>query len=338
MVSFKKTVEQSEPTLLLPNLYAVYNAGSVGVGNLAAYVHAGITAGGGTLKWDDGTVSTQGYTSGGHKASVEASSVYYGVNIGVAYASADNTVAVSAGIRTLMPKRSVKISDALTSSGVAEGKIEYDAIGCAPIIGLAVKPMKDLTIALRYEFETDLEFKYSISGNPVGRGLIILMGYKDGMKNDQNLPAMAAIGLEYKASSELTVLFSFNKYYLSQAYNVNLGDDDFRSGWEASIGATYQVMPELKVGAGFMYNDIGVEKDIYDLGDFFTISTNPPLNSISIAIGGTYVVMPGLDLTLACSWTHYLPESYDFQKLGTIKGEYRKEVYDIAIGVGYKAF
>ena len=53
-----ESVEQSEPTLLLPNFYAVYNFGELGPGKLAAYLHAGIPAGGGTLKWDDGTAGT----------------------------------------------------------------------------------------------------------------------------------------------------------------------------------------------------------------------------------------------------------------------------------------
>jgi hypothetical protein len=52
------TVEQNEPTLLLPNLFTVYNKGRIGPGSLAAYFQAGVVAGGGTLKYDDGTVGS----------------------------------------------------------------------------------------------------------------------------------------------------------------------------------------------------------------------------------------------------------------------------------------
>ncbi|MDR1211385.1 MAG: hypothetical protein LBK40_04040, partial [Spirochaetaceae bacterium] len=44
-----KTLEQDEPTWFLPNLYAVYNFGRMGPGLLAAYLQAGIVAGGGNL-------------------------------------------------------------------------------------------------------------------------------------------------------------------------------------------------------------------------------------------------------------------------------------------------
>ncbi|MDR2739857.1 MAG: hypothetical protein LBB68_08520, partial [Treponema sp.] len=45
-------------TPALPNLYAVYNFGRLGAGNLALFFQGGVTAGGGDLDWQDGTAGT----------------------------------------------------------------------------------------------------------------------------------------------------------------------------------------------------------------------------------------------------------------------------------------
>ena len=127
---------------------------------------------------------------------------------------------------------------------------------------------------------------------------------------------------------------------------MNFSDDTFTTGWEASIGATYQVMPELKVGVGFIYTCIGAEDALCESqGDLLTVSAQLPLDSYTIGLGATYAVMSNLDITLAGSWTHYIPKSYDFALYsdamgayipGKLEGKYKKDVYNIGVGVGYK--
>ena len=345
-----KTVDQSEPTLFLPNLYAVYNAGQVGLGNLAVYMQLGITAGGGTLKWDDGTAGTQGALAplaGGNpilKQEFEATSVYYGISAGLAYASPDNTVAVSAGARVLIPKREIKLSTAIgaaANSGSAD--IEYDAVGWAPIIGFSVKPIKDLALSLRYEFETVLYMDYSVSTSGLLAGslqsALAAKGFSDGKKANSNMPAMLSLGAEYKVNSELTVLLGLNRYYLSKC--ESFGDDEYNTGYDASIGATYRVMPELLVGCGFSYTGIGVEDKYYENSDnLLFASAMMPLDQLTFGVGGTYTVMPGLDVTLSFLWGHYLSDSWDVDlgTAGKLEVEYKKDVYDVAIGVSYKVF
>jgi long-subunit fatty acid transport protein len=319
-------------------LFAVYNLGQVGAGNLATYIHMGVAGGGGTVKWDDGVVATYLPTlSGGTAVSVEASSVYYAVNVGASYASKDNTVAVSLGGRLIMAKKTMEMT--VKANGATAGEMDYDATGFAPIIGLAVKPIQDLTLSARYEFETELEFEYSAKGSLAG---------KDGFKPNENLPGAVFFGAEYKVNSDLVVGLAYNKYYISQT--AIFGDDLYRSGWELSVGATYKVMPALRVGAGLAYSDIGVENGFYDhnagavatspeAARFLSTSTTMPMSSIILSCGVIFEVMPGLDLTAAFGWQHFLPESFkDTSGAGAFKGEYRKEYYATAIGVSYKAF
>jgi long-chain fatty acid transport protein len=91
----KETYEQSTPTILLPNVYLVYNAGQIGMGKLAVFGQAGVVAGGGSLEWSDGTAGLEaaailvGSSSSSVlrnlDAKVKGSSVYYAFGGGVAY-------------------------------------------------------------------------------------------------------------------------------------------------------------------------------------------------------------------------------------------------------------
>jgi len=370
--------DQSEPTPVLPNLYAVYNFGQLGAGNLAINFQAGIVAGGGTLKWDDGTAGSTlallgiGLTTsapvvaGGYNhptgaitsQSLEVSSVYYNIGLGVSYSFLDNMVAVNLGGRVVMPKRSLKLEAAYAAGYTLEGEYEYDATGYTPIIGICVKPMTGLTIGLRYEFETDLEFEYNektFASNDtyvglVAGGILSNGGIKDGNKFNSNLPAILAAGVEYVVMPGLTVAVQGTYYFLSSAdlgttYDSSTGlavcdtNEFYDDGWEVSLGVTYQVMTELKVGIGFLYTVQGAKDDLFNSQyTVLTTSANPALNSWAVGLGGTYALANlGLDITLTGSWTHYLSEDYEFvhAKLGTFSGKYEKDVYNIGVGIGY---
>jgi len=395
--SSSDSYEQSEPTPVLPNLYAVYNFGQIGAGNLAINFQAGIVAGGGTLKWDDGTAGStfalnglsaslaggavtelganaaQGVFGPTKSTSLEVSSVYYALGLGASYSFLNNMVAVSLGGRVVMPKRSLKIEGEYTlNSGTVAGEYEYDATGYTPIIGICVKPITGLTIGLRYEFETDLEFEYSqesldvngasaISAGYLKTGVTALLtksGISDGGKFNQNLPAILAAGAEYVVMPGLTVMAQGTYYFMKSADLGNVYDsgqdtttvigevnDLYNNGWEFSIGATYQVMPELKVGAGFLYTSQSAKSDLFNTQyTILTTSANPSLDSWAIGLGGTYTIANlGLDITLTGSWTHYIPEDYAFthvpaaggNSLGSFSGEYKKDVYNIGFGIGY---
>jgi len=377
-LGFKDEYSQSEPTILLPNVYAVYNFGQIGAGKLAVYGQLGVSAGGGTLKWDDGTAATFGVLlgifgvadSGNPSAPTatikltknyfEASSAYYTFNAGVSYAFLDDMVSLSVGGKAVMAKRSLIVEGAgigldakFKPVGTAsiKGEYEYDATGYTAVFGLDVKPVKELTLAARYEMETDLEFEYdqkelsgtSTSGLVVvsATGVLANAGISDGKKVNNNLPQILSLGAEYKVLPELAVMVDGNIYFLSKA-DMNGTEDYFGTGWEAGFGAKYQVMPVLTVGVGYMYTvQSAKEKYFNSQATFLNCAGNPPLDSHTFGLGATYTVIENLDLTLAGAWTHYLPESYSFGSTAAIggiemAGEYKKDVYNIGIGVGYK--
>jgi long-chain fatty acid transport protein len=371
--------KQSEPTLVLPNVYAVYNFGQLGMGKLAAFAQAGIVAGGGTIKWDDGTVGSNLFaltkgtgpasietsldaisgntaTFNGATTSSEASSVYYSFGGGVSYSFLEDMLSASIGAKYVMARRTGKVDGTLNYTvlaGPAAGtfkidivdEYEYEANGITPVFGFDAKPMKELTIGVRFEMETDLEFDYTqkkadASSNnafvntnvaPVVAGQ--LPDY-DGLKANQNLPQILSLGAEYVVMPELTVSVASNIYFIGDADMEGL-EDSFGTGYEIGFGAIYKVMEPLKVGGTFMYTNQAV-KDEYleDDASLLTTSANPILDSLMFGLGATYTVLPNLDVTLAGNWVHYLP--VDVDTAGGLEISYEKEVYTIALGVAYK--
>jgi long-subunit fatty acid transport protein len=123
-------------------------------------------------------------------------------------------------------------------------------------------------------------------------------------------------------------------YFMSKADMEGL-EDAFGTGWEVALGATYKVMEALKVGASVMYTDQAVKKEYLESDDdLLTTSANPILNSIFMGLGATYTVIPNLDLTLALSWVHYLPE--DVKTTAGLDINYKKDIYNIALGASYR--
>ncbi len=307
------------------------------------------------------------------------SSVYYGIGAGVAYSFFKDMVSVSAGGRMVMPDRWVELSaQSVNIQGghilgdciTFKGKYSYKALGYTPIIGVDVKPLKGLTIGARYEFETDLVFEYKeeslyVDPESVLLGLVNVRdtveeglaasGLYDGNRFNMNLPAIISTGAEYDLSayiSGLSVMGSATFYLMQEADlgpyyddgdrigNVN---DFYGMGWEAGLGASYRLLANLKVGAGFMYTESGARKSYF--GSQYTVvncSANPPLDTFTTGCGATYYFPDlGLDLTLGFAWAHYIPvrTTLDFDGENadsTYSVSYSKDVYMLGFGAGYK--
>jgi long-chain fatty acid transport protein len=355
-----ETFSPEKITWSLPNLYVAYNFGTMGAGNLAAYLQAGVVAGGGNLNWKDGTAGTTyaltaiGVGSGIVSQSFEASSIYYNIGLGGAYSFLGDMLSVSLGARMVLPRRGFTLEATYGNGGTLKGEVKYNAVGFTPIIGFNARPVKGLTLSARYEMETQLEFEYDVkdpSGSlaPAGVSLLTNSGIIDGKKFKQNLPHLIALGAEYAITDALTVslsgnIFLLNVANLGEVYNngASAGDlnDYFGVGYEAGIGVSYKIIEGLKAGAGFMYTESGA-KDSYfnDSKTILNASANPPLDSIAFGLGANYALKNGLSFTLSGLYSHYLPQDYSVAAPGnafTVSGTYEKDVINVGIGIGYK--
>ena len=358
-----ETLSQNYPSPIVPNMYLAYNFGEVKKGKLAAYIQAGVVAGGGELKWKNGTAGTTllmtgiSAAAGGAPGRISsqdftASSIYYGIGIGASYAFPGDKVSVSLGGRTVMAKRSFDLKASYSSSETLIGGYEYKATGFTPILGVNVKPNKDITLTARFEAPTSLEFEYKqkeLGGSLSAAAAAVLtnVGIVDGKKTRQDLPAVIGLGAGYTINDKFTFDVSGTFYLLDKAnfgYVYEGGNivgeinDYFSAGWDMGFGTTYKVGNNLKIGAGATYTEAGI-KDSYlnDPKTALNASANSKLDSIAMGSGVTYTIMSNLDLTLSLLWSHNFPKNFSIDS-GAFKvsGKYTNDVVIIGYGVSYR--
>lgn len=364
---------QKDPTPFLPSLAFAYNLGNVGPGKLAFYGNGGIAAGGGNLKWDDGTIGTNSYVLGiaqaanaldsthptvphGSTTELTASSIYYGLGTGVSYALLNDKVSASAGVRYVNAQRSGSISGTMnlltyyTATPTAwnlgvDYDYSYSAQGITPIFGLNVRPVSGLTLGARYEMETKLDFEYSddtptvTCANPAVAALVKSKLNWAGKKVRQDLPQVLGLGAEYVFTPKFTLSAGTNLYFMNAATIEDVAGEDvskyFGVGYELNLAGQYKFTEKLLAGLTAMYSNQGAKSSYYqDDTNLLFASANPPLDSITVGGGVKYNVIKTLDVLLTTSYVHYFPKSAT-----TVAGldiDYSKTVYNFGLGASYK--
>jgi long-chain fatty acid transport protein len=355
-------------TWLLPNFYLSYNFGNMGPGRLAVNFQAGVTAGGGDLDYGDGTAGSifalnilraslmgSGMNIGWvNSRNFTASSIYYGVGLGGAYSFFDDTMALSFGVRMVIPRRSFTM-EGLFTDGInfttVKAAYEYNALGFTPIFGFDIRPLEKITIGLRWELETDLIFKYRQKeflvnssntfyqmGATRGIGTILTgNGITDGKEFNSNLPHILGVGVEYEVLPGLALDTSGTLYFLPYA-DLSRAEHYFTIGYDIGLGASWQIVKEIKLGAGFSFTESGAKAEYFsDSSNVLNGSANPPLDSIAFGLGGTYSFPFGLDLNLGFLFCHYLPVEYAAVYPGAtaVNGTNKKNVFEVGIGVSF---
>lgn len=362
---------QKDPTPFLPSLALAYNFGNVGPGKLALYGNGGITAGGGNLKWNDGTIGTNAFglniaksvtstAPNGGSTELSASSIYYGLGTGVSYAFLDDKVSASAGLRYVNAQRSGSISGTLkfltSGAGAWNVNVDYDytysAQGITPIFGLNVRPVSGLTLGVRYEMETKLDFTYS-NDTPTVSDTFPIAAYNAQIANNvasqlnwagkkirQDLPQVLSVGAEYVFTPKFTLSAGTNLYFMNAATLENMQGEDvsdfFGVGYELNLAGQYKFTDKLLAGLTAMYSNQGAKSSYYeDDANLLVASANPALDSVTIGGGVKYNVIKSLDLLFSTSYVKYFDKSAttDTAKLAI---DYKKTVYNFCLGVAYK--
>jgi long-chain fatty acid transport protein len=349
----RKSFDADMMTWFLPNLYVSYNFGNVGIGKLALNLQAGVTAGGGNLEYDNGTAGSTfglGILSGAGAGAItsqsfSASSIYYGIGAGGAYSFFDDMLSLSLGGRMVIARRSFAMEGEFSSGMTAEADYDYNALGFTPIIGLDIRPIDKLTIGLRYEYETRLKFEYeentlSVSNpalDPVITAIMSNQGIWDGRTFFNNLPQIIALGIEYEFFPGFALDMSGNLYLLPWA-DLDGNEKYFDIGYDIGLGARWQILEALKLGAGFSYTESGATARYFKEKVLFA-TANPPLDSIAVGLGGTYSFPFGLDLNLGLLYSHYIPVKYNAASSVpapvNVKGTAKKDVIEVGLGIAY---
>lgn len=186
------------PSILVPSFQFVKKEG-----DRSYFVHAGVAAGGGTVKYHNGISAFEAIGNeinnnfatygGGAKylggSTVEGSSFYYNLNLGIAQ-KLNEKFSVGGGVRLIYATRELKGTGnfKLDAGKLGEnlGKREHnitvdldakrEAYGIGGFIGFDYKPNDRLNIGFKYESEVKLDFEAkngknglkTTSNNPIG--------------------------------------------------------------------------------------------------------------------------------------------------------------------------
>jgi long-subunit fatty acid transport protein len=208
---------------------------------------------------------------------------------------------------------------------------EETGMGYTPIISANYSPSDKLNISLRYEFQTKLELTTKVVNNN-GGGIFV-----DGEKVIADMPALLALGAEFKPMDKLMVAASFNMYMDkntdydgSETVEINMIDNNFL---EYGLGLEYGLTEKLRASAGWVATSTGVNSD-YQSDLRYSTNTN------SIGAGFGYRISPMIDLNVGAQYTFYAEGSKDFNyMLGElaipVTETYNKKTWVVGVGLDF---
>lgn len=298
---------------------------------------------------------------------IEGFSAYTGIMAGLAYKINDK-LSVSAAPRYMIAERkasafgdfSVDALNDLADGGttlfdgnetriVLDDNFDYNARGLGGVFGLDIKPSDNLNIGIRYETVTKLNFRHSVNVRtvnvttaPVPAAQALAAGLtaqltgalaeldQDGESVRYDLPAVLGLGVDLAVTPGFHLLSSANYYFIENAVWEGKGDD-YRNGYEVSLGTMIQAAPKLKIGLGYNYTVQGEKQDAL-------VNENPGLDSHAFAAGFSFAATPNLDLKLAGAYTRYIDNTKTVQNvLGQdVDIDYHKLAIDVAAGFEYR--
>jgi long-chain fatty acid transport protein len=326
----------------------------------AGYAAFTIPAGGGEVKYDDGSatsvalgrsVAVPGNLAGSMLAGmpgypptppnyaitsqgVEGESYYYGFTFGGAFAVND-MFSLSLGGRYIDAYREMKGSFTVAdTTGIWPAllppfAVDYEdtADGWGAIIGLNIAPTEEFNLGIRYETKTSLEFETEQkqdTWDAIGMGFVT-----DGAKYDRDLPALLGVGASYKITPELKVDANLT-YYFNEDADWDGGEDLVDNGYDLGFALEYVFTPQWSASLGYMYTSTGIEPDdmLYEA---------PELDAHSIAGGVKWSPTDRLDLNFGILKTFYQSETTTpIPGLFPTGVELEKDVINIALGIQYK--
>ncbi len=368
----KYTGKVSAP--LFPGVYVAFKTGK-----LAFSAGFNPIGGGGGAKYNKGLPSFEmpisdlkplltgmGLTTTKYTADIffKGTSVYFGYQANVSYAFSD-MISAAVGARMVSAKntyngyiKNVMInpfyagnptSALISASGffTAIGQPAYAAMtadrevdveetgsGYTPIVSVNIAPSEKLNIALKYEFQTKLELTTKVIDNKSG-GI-----FTNGQKTIADMPAMFAVGAEYKPVDKLMVTASMNMYFDKNVDYDGSATLDIpmikKNFLEYGLGAEYSLSEKLRASAGWVATSTGVNSD-YQNDQTFSTNTN------SFGAGIGYWITSMIDLNIGGQYTFYAEGSKDFNHIipatvpipVPLTETYNKKTWVVGVGLDF---
>ncbi len=228
-----------------------------------------------------------------------------------------------------------------TVMGDQTADVVQSGSGITPILGVNLSLSDKLNVGIKYEFKTKLEVTNATAadfttGLDPETGAPITM-FPDGAVTVNDMPAMLAVGVEFRPIEKFLLTGSFN-YYFDQAVDydgsadkeIDMIDKNFS---EFAFGVEYGLTESLRASAGWLGTFTGVNLNYQD-------ELSYSLNTNSFGGGFGYRISEMVDINLGGMYTMYKEGTKTYTRnmtgSGTAKSlteTFNKDTWVVAIGV-----
>ncbi len=285
-----------------------------------------------------GTIATNGVYQPSVKSSFKGSSSIYAIQVNAAYEAIKDVLGISIGYR-------LHIWDATADAHLYTPGAGATYFGLIPmasdfhahqsgtshaiILGISAKPVKDLTIGVKGEYNTI--FPVHVKSHDDQIVGLVDSGYKNNGRKHAQLPANIAAGISYKIEG-LQIAATF-AYFFNQFAQLKGVEKGYTGGWDAGLGLDYTIKgTPLNIGIGYLYGFSGVRPTSQS-------QLNEDLNTHSGSIGFTFNFNEDIKLTLAEQYAYYVPTNVNKAGMGALRylpAKFYKQSFNTAIGVTSK--
>ena len=339
---FNGETQTASPNLISPMAFGIHKREK-----WALWGTFTINGGGGETEYDNGNIITKSvenlmaagafspYIPSGGTLSLPyayAKSYDYTVTTGLSY-DLHPMVSVAAGIRYVITDKEVDLHGTYSGNDI-QAEYDQEADGFGGVIGIDIHPSDKLNIGIRYESRVNLDWDTETDGsNQLGLILLTAFDRVDGQSYARDLPAVLAIGLEWKILSKLTLKPSFSLYFEKDADWGSQNDAVDGNSFDLALALQYDVNADWSLTAGYLYIDVDMKPENFGIIE----QMSPPLDCHAFAVGTRYRMTGKITLTLGASGYFYkdATAAADPSK-GRPKVTYDKTLYQGGIGIQYR--
>ncbi|MCX6578521.1 MAG: hypothetical protein NTV82_19300 [Candidatus Aminicenantes bacterium] len=191
------------------------------------------------------------------------------------------------------------------------------------IFSLNVRPLKELNISARFEFNTNLEVKNKTTKDDTGM-------FPDGVISHNDIPAIFAIGVEYALMPQLRASFSYNLTFDKGAYWQGREQLVDSNSYDLAFSLEYDVTKSITVSAGYLRTKYGLSADYQEDSSF-------ELSSHAYGAGGRIRLGEKLDIDLGGFLVNYqdFTKTIAYPSIGSFSEKYQQTTVGFSIGLGY---
>jgi long-chain fatty acid transport protein len=342
-------LDQDEPSII-PGLFTIYKQD-----RWAGFFAFTIPAGGGELKYDNGSARTVALSQGvaaGANARLGANGVpslffynqisdmnielkestVYGFTFGGSFALNDMW-SFAAGVRYSNGTREFEGSTTISATNPLPGglngplspslNIEEDADGWCGILGVNFAPTDKLNTALTFVSNTKMDYEIDVKRDTLG--IAPSLGFADGSESRIDIPGQLGFGISYKFLPQLKVDLNY-VYYLEKSADID-AFDDYGNSWDLGLTAEYTFSPQWKASIGYLHTDIKLDNN-----EQINEPEEPKLDANTFGAGVVWSPAPAWNITFGGLYANYKDVTDD---LGI---NYDKTVWNLSAGVQWKFF